>query len=175
MLFSEKFLPSCLKNMRLSFLEIVLIIIFTVYIISPVESPIAVSNFVGSPLGLIAIFVVTAFLFIYTNPILGILYLFVAYEMLRRSDKVATVHHNDQSYGKFLPITMPLAPTTMPNMTPMLNALKAQTSTDVVPLTHSLEEEIISSNVSIPEGDTMNYVETLFKPIVGNIHNASYA
>jgi len=174
MLLSAKFLPSFLRNTNLSSYEMILVAIFVIYIISPVESPPAISGLVSSPLGLVVIFAITVFLFIYTNPILGILYLFVAYELLRRSDKVPSSAH-DHSHGNFLPITMPLAAPKMPNMTPMLNTVKNESRVDVVPLTNSLEEETISASSPIGESRSSNYMETPFKPTAGSIHGASYA
>lgn len=168
----EKILPSFLRNIKMSIQEIILVVIFVIYIISPINTPDAVSRLVESHLGLASIFAVTVFLFIYTNPILGILYIFVAYELIRRSDKVRPM--NISSHGKFLPMTIPL---TRPNMTVMNTNMNinSRNESQVTPalISSSLEEETIKSLSPIGESKSVNFVETEFKPTTGNIYNAS--
>lgn len=69
----------------LSKIEIALLVIFIVYLAYPFQTPRFIAPLVGSPLGLMIMFVVVVFLFFYTNPLLGVLYIFVAYELIRRS------------------------------------------------------------------------------------------
>lgn len=70
--------------------ELFLLGIFVIYLVFPVNVPI-INDLIASPIGFIVIFIVSILLFLYTNPILAILYIFVAYELLRRSS-------NKQSY-----------------------------------------------------------------------------
>lgn len=72
----------------LSPLEIAALVIFVIYIIFPFKSPVFLSGTINTPIGLIVLLVVTLYLFFYTNPILGIVYIFVAYELIRRSSLV---------------------------------------------------------------------------------------
>ena len=72
----------------LSPLEIAALVIFVIYIIFPFKSPAFLSGTVNTPIGLVVILVVTLYLFFYTNPILGVVYIFVAYELIRRSSLV---------------------------------------------------------------------------------------
>lgn len=72
----------------LSPLEIAALVIFVIYIIFPFKSPAFLSGTINTPIGLIVLLVVTLYLFFYTNPILGIVYIFVAYELIRRSSLV---------------------------------------------------------------------------------------
>jgi uncharacterized membrane protein (DUF485 family) len=71
---------------KFSPLDITLFIVFIVYIILPIGTPDFLAGYVNSPLGMLFMFVVTVFLFLYTNPILAVLYIFVAYELIRRSN-----------------------------------------------------------------------------------------
>jgi hypothetical protein len=71
---------------RFSPLDITLFIVFIIYIVFPVETPDFMAGLVNSPLGMLTMFIITIFLFLYTNPTLAILYIFVAYELLRRSN-----------------------------------------------------------------------------------------
>jgi len=72
----------------LSPLEIAALVIFAIYIIFPFKTPAFLSGTVNTPIGLVVILVVTLYLFFYTNPILGVVYIFVAYELIRRSSLV---------------------------------------------------------------------------------------
>ena len=72
----------------LSPLEIAALVIFVIYIIFPFKSPAFLSGSVNTPIGLVVLLVVTLYLFFYTNPILGVVYIFVAYELIRRSSLV---------------------------------------------------------------------------------------
>lgn len=69
----------------LSKIEIALLVIFIVYLAYPFQTPRFIAPLIGSPIGLMTMFVVVVFLFFYTNPLLGVLYIFVAYELIRRS------------------------------------------------------------------------------------------
>ena len=69
----------------LSKIEIALFVIFIVYLAYPFQTPRYIAPMIGNPLGLMIMFVVVVFLFFYTNPLLGVLYIFVAYELIRRS------------------------------------------------------------------------------------------
>jgi hypothetical protein len=168
MLLSAKFLPSFLKNTKLSVQEIILTVIFIIYIISPIGSPRFISTMVESPLGLISIFAITVFLFVYTNPILGILYLLVAYELIRRSDRVSSV----TSISPSMRLPEPARALSTPNMT--ASSQYVTPTIGNLPDSYSLEEEMVSSMSPIGEGKIKEIVDTSFKPTIGNIHNASY-
>lgn len=66
-------------------IEIGSLILFIIFIIFPFKLPFMVANMVDSSLGLIVLFIITIYLFFYTNPILGIIFILVAYELIRRS------------------------------------------------------------------------------------------
>jgi predicted membrane protein len=66
-------------------LEIALLILFIIYIIFPVQTPSFLAASINTPISLVVIFIVTLYLFFYTHPVIGVIYIFVAYELLRRS------------------------------------------------------------------------------------------
>jgi hypothetical protein len=72
----------------LSPLEIATLVVFVIYIIFPFTNPAVLSGVVNTPLGLVVILVTALYLFFYTNPILGVVFIFVAYELIRRSSLV---------------------------------------------------------------------------------------
>lgn len=66
-------------------IEMVLLVVFVLYIVLPIETPEMIAPAVDSPLGMLVMFCITLYLFLYSNPVLGVLYILVAYELLRRS------------------------------------------------------------------------------------------
>jgi hypothetical protein len=66
-------------------LEITVLVVFVIYIIFPFRTPGFMANIINTPVGLFGVLLITLYLFFYTNPILGVVYIFVAYELLRRS------------------------------------------------------------------------------------------
>jgi hypothetical protein len=72
----------------LSPLEIAALVIFVIYIVFPFKTPLFLAGVVNTPLGLIVILLITLYLFFYTNPLLGVVYIFVAYELIRRTSLV---------------------------------------------------------------------------------------
>ena len=73
---------------KYSFIEILLFVIFVAYLIFPIKTPFFLASMVDSTFGIIGIFIVIIYLFFYANPILAILYIFVAYELVRRSSEI---------------------------------------------------------------------------------------
>ena len=66
-------------------LEITTLVVFAVYIIFPFRTPRFMANVINTPIGLFGVLLMTLYLFFYANPILGVIFIFVAYELLRRS------------------------------------------------------------------------------------------
>jgi hypothetical protein len=73
---------------KLSKLEIATLVIFIIYIVFPLQTPTFLSGVINTPVGLVVVLVITLFLFFYTNPILGVVFIFVAYELIRRTSLV---------------------------------------------------------------------------------------
>lgn len=72
----------------LSTLEIVVLVVFVVYLIFPLPTPQLIAPFINGSFGMLTVFIVVILIFLYTNPILGVVFIFVAYELLRRSAAV---------------------------------------------------------------------------------------
>lgn len=127
-------------------LEIALIILFILYIVFPFNTPKMLASSIDSPLGMIAIFCVTVYLFMYTHPILAILYIFVAYELIRRSSqvtgKVAMVKYTPSQINKDIELRA---------MNP--------------PQEKTLEEDIIDIRAPIGKNPPLQFVDSGFKPV----------
>ena len=139
-------------------IEIVLFVAFVVYLVFPIATPDVLANVIDTPLGIITLFIITLCLFVYTNPILGIIYIFVAYEVLRRSTKKVPV--NTPSY--FPNVTTPSESTKTAEMVRM-NPPRAT----------SLEEEMVHKMAPIGHSDQSVYIESAYKPVSENTKNAA--
>ena len=134
-------------------LELVLFVIFIIYLIFPIQSPEWIANVVDSSLGMTMIFCITVFLFFYAHPFLAILYVFVAFELIRRSTKISKA-----SYIKYTP-SQEKKDSYMQDMNK--------------PIEFTLEEEMVSTLAPIGHSSNNgNYIDTNFKPISENVHNA---
>jgi len=65
--------------------QLILSILFVIYLIMGYNTPLSLAELVDTPVGKIAVIVVALCILSTSNPILGILGLFVAYELIRRS------------------------------------------------------------------------------------------
>ena len=145
-------LPSFFKS--LSPLELSLMVVFVFYLVMPIQTPDFLAGSVDSPLGMLSIFIVTIYLFFYSHPILAILYVFVAYELLRRSSqttgRVAMVQYVPSQIKKDI----------------RLQAMNP-------PPKETLEEEVVEQMAPIGHSDMSIYTASSFKPIAENVGSAS--
>jgi len=65
--------------------ELILVILFIIYLIMGYKTPQPVAGLVDTLGGKIVIFIIVVYLFMYSNPILAVLSLFVAFDLIRRS------------------------------------------------------------------------------------------
>ena len=145
-------LPQVFKS--LSSLEIGLLITFVLYLVLPIHAPAFIAGMVDSPLGMLTIFIVTVYLFFYSNPILAIVYVFVAYELLRRSSqvtgRVAMIQHS-------------------PTQAKKDSELRAMNP----PVVETLEEQVVQKMAPIGRSDPVVYTMSSFKPVAEKIDGAS--
>jgi hypothetical protein len=146
-------IPNTFKSF--SQLEIVLLVIFILYIVLPIQTPDFLAGAIDSSLGMISIFIVTVYLFFYVNPILAVVYIFVAYELLRRSaNKTGRV--------------------AMVKYTPSQSKKDAELKALNPPRSETLEEEIIVKMAPIGHSEPSLFTSSTFKPVADNINNAAF-
>jgi hypothetical protein len=145
-------LPQVFKS--LSSLESSLLVIFVLYLVLPIQVPEFMAGMVDSPLGMLTIFIVTIYLFFYSNPILAIVYVFVAYELLRRSAQVN---------GRVA----------MVQYTPSQVKKDAQLKAMNPPKSETLEEEVVQKMAPIGRSDPILYTSSSFKPVAEKVDGAS--
>lgn len=138
-------------------LEVALFVIFILYLIFPIPTPAFLIKYINGNIGIAVIIIVTLYMLFYTTPILGVLTIFVAYELLRRSNnglsraKVPMVRHT---------ASQPKKDAEMAKMNPTVEV--------------TLEEEVIGQMApvgksSVPE----KVVGSTFKPVQDTIAGAS--
>ena len=138
-------------------LEIGTLVIFAVYIIFPFRTPGFMANIINTPLGLFSVLLITLYLFFYTNPILGVVYIFVAYELLRRSALVAS-RGGDAYMVKHTP-SEDKRQNEMNKMNPVRNV--------------TLEEDIIRTMAPAQKFNKDYGISTDFKPVAERVSGAS--
>ena len=144
--------PSVLKS--LTPLEISLIILFIIYLVLPIQTPNLLAGSVDSPLGMLVIFMVTVYLFFNVNPIVAVIYVFVAYELIKRSSNKP---------GKV----------NMVSYTPTQTTKNAEMKVMNPPKKTSLEEEVVEKMAPIGHSDISVYTNSSFKPVAENVGTAS--
>jgi len=141
--------------------EIVLAVLFVLFVVVPLRIPPFLAEFFDSALGVLLLFLVALYLFIYHNPIVGILFLFVSYELVRRSSQVtsssALVHHS-------------------PSQTKKDKELKELNDESESHMATSLEQEMVLLRAP-PKSDNdaaAPYVESQYKPVADKLNGASF-
>jgi predicted membrane protein len=146
-------MPNMKSMMMKNPLEMVLLVLFIIYLVFPVNTPAFLAPMVDSSLGMVGIFAVVLFLFMYSHPLLAILYIFVAYELIRRSTQVS----GRTAYLQF---------------TPSEEKRSANMQAMNPPQEETLEEAVVSQMAPVPHTST-DFLETEFKPLAEDVHHAS--
>jgi len=142
---------------NLSLIEIVALVIFIIYIIFPFRTPVFFNGIINTPIGLVIMFIVTLFLFFYTNPILGVVYIFVAYELIRRTSLVKTGASDNYMIRS--------SPSENQKSDEMIKMNPTRTLT--------LEEDIVAKMAPVQVFNNDPTINTGFKPVVEKSKYAS--
>ena len=127
--------------------EKVLFVVFAIYLVFQVATPYWLVPWINSSLGLVVVFLVVIYLFCYTTPVLGVLSIFVAYELLRRS------------------AVMPLAKAQIESRAPSQKKKDVHLEKLNVPINHkSLEEEIVGEMAPVGVSETSQFEKPTFLP-----------
>ena len=135
-------------------MEIGMLLIFVVYLVMDIYPPEMLASYLDTSLGMVGILLLTLYVFINYHPILGVVFLFVAYEIVRRSARVN-------------------------NRVPMIQYTPSQAKKDAelaemnsaVPTT--LEEEVIDKMAPVGKSSLITYTMSEYKPVASDIHGAS--
>ena len=137
-------------------LEVGGLIVFILFVIFPVKVPVALTGVFDSPLGILFLLIITICLFVYTNPILGVIFILVAYELIRRGSLLT---------GKPIGQVLTQDNTSQETKDTVLKALNP-------PQTTTLEEEVIQKMAPASK-DFIRMDGSDFKPVMTKTTGAS--
>jgi hypothetical protein len=136
--------------------DIILLALFVIYVVFPVPTPQWLVPFIDSPFGMVLIFAVAVSLFVYRSPVLGVLFIFVAYELLRRNHYVAPaspiVAETKYSANR------------VPQKIPTQSEKNTELQSMNPPQLRTLEEEVISKESPVGVSQLPVGLETSFHP-----------
>ena len=127
--------------------ENILALLFIVFLVMGQSIPRELSNLISTPVGTIAVIVISLSLFAYSNPVLAVLGVFVAFEMLRRSGSFVFDNYGNTEVKKWTHVE------------------------EVNKIPYTLEQEVVKNMAPIVSRYEMT-TEPSFKPIVNSSHDA---
>ena len=132
--------------------ELVLVILFIIYLIMGYKTPEPIASMIDSIVGKIVIFVIVIYMFMHTHPVLAVLALFVAFDLIRRSS-VTTGIDALQRYA--------------PSEEKKMSQFSAFNQ-----FPYTLEQEVVKKMAPIiRSGSTLS--KPSYKPLLDNLYDAS--
>jgi hypothetical protein len=137
--------------------ELFLFILFIIYLVMGYDVPESLANVVNSMLGKLLIFLIVIYLFLYKNPVLAVVSLLVAFELIRRSRYIDNATRIEQilNPGCRDGPEMSQYPFTAYNQFP-----------------YTLEQEVVKKMAPIVQSGSV-LTQASFKPYLENDHDAS--
>jgi len=138
-----------------------------------------IAPYIESPLGMIVIIMITIYLFLYSNPILAILYIFVGYELIRRSNVSNDTKMNSTNKVKFDGSVKIMDPETSGQTTYIQNTPSEETrNAEMKELNpkqkDTLEEDMVNEYAPIGVSTPVAIIDSSFKPVSDNLKGASF-
>lgn len=132
--------------------ELILTIIFIIYLILGYNTPQPIAFLVDNIVGKIVIFIIVIYMFLHMNPILAVIALFVAFDLMRRSS-MSVDNKIMQSY--------------IPSEENKMNQFTAFNQ-----FPYTLEQEVVKKMAPIVQsGSTLK--KASYKPMLENLYGAS--
>jgi len=132
--------------------ELVLVILFIIYLIMGYKTPESIANMVDTLVGKIVIFVIVVYIFMNFNPILAVLSLFVAFDLIRRSSSATGI----DALKKYAPS----------------EEKKMSQFTAYNQFPYTLEQEVVAKMAPIMKSGS-SLTQASYKPLLENVHDAS--
>jgi hypothetical protein len=131
--------------------QLVLVILFIIYLIMGYKMPDGVANMIDSTMGKVIVAIVTLLLFAYSNPILGVLGVMVAYHLVKSASEKTGMAAMEQFY-----------PTEEKKWSPFTPAHQ---------FPYTLEQEVVKKMASQKFND--NYVKAPYSPMLDDNYDAA--
>jgi hypothetical protein len=132
--------------------QLLLIILFIIYLIMGYKTPEPIANIVDTLIGKIIIFIIVIMLFIHANPILAVLALFVAFDLLRRASESTGI----DALKRYLPT----------------EEKKSSQFTAFNQYPYTLEQEVVKKMAPIVQNGS-SLSKASYMPVLENLHDAS--
>ena len=132
--------------------QLILVILFIIYLIMGYSTPQPLASVVDTIPGKIFIFVIVVYLFMHSNPVLAVLALFVAFDLIRRS----SVSTGSDAIARFAPC----------------EEKKSDQFTAFNQFPYTLEQEVVKKMAPIVlSGSSMT--KASYKPVLDNTYDAT--
>ena len=131
--------------------QLLLVILFLIYLILGLKMPEPIASMIDSSIGKIAVALVVLILFVYSNPILAILGVLVAYQLIKTSSEKTGTYALEQFY-----------PTEEKKWSPFTPAHQ---------FPYTLEQEVVKQMAS--QKFNGNYVKAPYRPMLDDTHEAA--
>ncbi len=135
------------KNMP----QLVLVVLFIIYLLMGYKTPNSVANMIDSTIGKIVVAMIALLLFAYSNPILGVLGIFVAYQLVRG----ASIKTGMAALAEYYPT----------------EEKKWSPFTPAHQFPYTLEQEMVKKMA--PQKFNTNYVKATYKPTLDDTYDAA--
>lgn len=132
--------------------ELILVILMVIYLILGLKTPEPIANMVDTLVGKIAMFLIVVYLFMHANPLLAVMSLFVAFDLLRRASMVTGI----DALQKYAPSEVK----------------KYSQFTAFNQFPYTLEQEVVAKMAPIAKSG-FSISQASYKPILENLHDAS--
>ena len=132
--------------------ELVLVILFIIYLIMGLKTPEPIAGLVDTLAGKIVIFITVIYLFMHANPILAVLALLVGFDLIRRSSMTTGI----DALQKFAPS----------------EEKKASQFTAFNQFPYTLEQEVVAKMAPIMKSGS-SLTQASYKPLLDNLYDAS--
>ena len=131
--------------------ELILAILFVIYLLMGYKTPEPVANLVDTLVGKIVIIIIVIYMFIKTNPVLAVLALFVGFDLIRRSSYVTGI----DALQKYAP--------SEEKKTSQFSAYNQ--------FPYTLEQEVVKKMAPIVQSSS-SISPASYKPILDNTHDS---
>jgi hypothetical protein len=138
----------------LSQMEMGMLVLFVLFLVLDIYPPELIASYIDTSVGMVVVLLTALYVFMNFSPVVGIVFLLVAYEIVRRAARVNNrvpmmVHTPSQAKKDAELASMnPAQPTT-------------------------LEEEMVEKMAPVGKSSIISYTMSEFKPIASDVHNAS--
>lgn len=138
----------------LSQIEMGMLVLFVLFLVFDVYPPEAVAAYIDTSVGMVVILLIALYVFMNYSPVVGTVFLLVAYEIVRRAARV----------NNRVPMML---------HTPSQDKKDAELAEMNPAQPTTLEEEMVEKMAPVGKSSIISYTMSEFKPVASDVHNAS--